>query len=50
MKCANCGNDLFPEQFRCERCGTIVELGLAKKGNEKKEPKKDVALKDLRDK
>ncbi len=49
MKCTNCGNDLFPEQLRCDKCGAIVELGLVKDEG-KKEPKKDVALKDLKDK
>lgn len=23
MKCKNCGEDVFPGQFRCDHCGTI---------------------------
>lgn len=25
MRCPKCDNDLFPGQFRCERCGEIVK-------------------------
>jgi len=25
MKCPNCGEDLFEGQFRCHKCGKLVE-------------------------
>lgn len=36
MKCI-CGNDLFPGQFRCEKCGKIVEEQKEKKETKKKD-------------
>lgn len=38
MKC-KCGNDLFPGQFRCGKCGQIVAL-LESETKPKKEPTK----------
>lgn len=29
MKCLVCGEDLFPRQITCHRCGTIVEIAEA---------------------
>lgn len=26
MKCLNCGEDLFPRQISCHRCGKIVAI------------------------
>ena len=37
MKCPKCGNDLFPGQFACEKCGWIV----VEPKKEKKEKDKD---------
>ena len=35
MKCPHCGNDLFPGQFRCEECGSIVPENFFGKDEEK---------------
>lgn len=40
MKCKNCGEDLFPGQYRCDKCGAFV----------KEETKKDKPLKKVKDK
>lgn len=37
MKCKNCGEDLFKGQFRCHKCGKIVE----KPKKDKEEPKEE---------
>lgn len=40
MKCPHCGNELFPKQFVCEKCGGIVpENFFGKDKNEEKENK-----------
>lgn len=39
MKCPHCGNDLFPRQFKCEKCGNIVPENFF--GKDKEEEKKE---------
>ena len=42
MKCLNCGEDLFPGQITCHKCGKIVAIAEkeAKKKNDKKNKEK----------
>ena len=42
MKCPKCGNDLFPRQFKCERCGQIVPENFFGKAEKKEEESKTV--------
>ena len=44
MKCPKCGNDLFPRQFKCEKCGTIVPDNFF--GKAKKEEKENKIVKE----
>ena len=42
MKCPHCGNDLFPGQFRCEKCGkNVPENFFGKEKKAEKEFKND---------
>lgn len=41
MKCLVCGKDLFPGQFSCQHCGTIVAIAEKKKAKEEKKEKKE---------
>lgn len=42
MKCPNCGNDLFPRQFKCEKCGKIVPENFFGKDDKKEKETKTV--------
>lgn len=42
MKCPHCGNDLFPRQFKCEKCGNIVPENFFGKADKEEKEKKTV--------
>lgn len=41
MKCKHCGEDLFKGQFRCHKCGMIVEKKEKKSKDKTEENKED---------
>ncbi len=48
MKCPHCGNDLFPRQFKCEKCGKIVPENFFGKDDKKEKETKTVKEKNAK--
>lgn len=40
MRCVKCGEDLFPGQYRCDKCGEFVQT------DDTKKKKKDSLIRD----